>query len=195
MSDKGHPYRGVLYAGLMLTEDGPQLIEYNARFGDPECQVLMLRMESDIVPALMSAARRDLSDVGLDWSDDVAMTVVMAAKGYPGSYEKNTLIEGLDAAEQNGAVVFHAGTKAEAGDILATGGRVLNVTARGAASHRPNKTPMPPLIKSTGLAASTGQILAGAKWPARKNLNSRRRLQKIQHRISVAAFLQHNKSW
>ncbi|MGC6471464.1 MAG: phosphoribosylamine--glycine ligase [Parvibaculales bacterium] len=131
MSDKGHPYRGVLYAGLMLTEDGPQLIEYNARFGDPECQVLMLRMESDIVPALMSAAKGDLSDVGLDWSDDVAMTVVMAAKGYPRSYEKNTLIEGLDAAEQNGAVVFHAGTKAEAGDILATGGRVLNVTARG----------------------------------------------------------------
>ena len=132
MADKGHPYRGVLYAGLMLTGDGPQLIEYNARFGDPECQVLMMRLESDIVPALMSAANGDLTDIGLDWSDDVAMTVVMAAKGYPGSYEKNTQIQGLEAAEQSGAVVFHAGTKAEDGKIFATGGRVLNVTARGA---------------------------------------------------------------
>ena len=131
MRDKGQPYRGVLYAGLMLTESGPQLIEYNARFGDPECQVLMMRLESDIVPALMATACGDLSEIGLDWSQDTAMTVVMAAQGYPGSYEKNTEIKGLDKAEETGAVVFHAGTKADNGKILATGGRVLNVTARG----------------------------------------------------------------
>mgnify|MGYP001105031013 CR=1 FL=1 len=132
MSDKGHPYRGVLYAGLMLTDTGPQLIEYNARFGDPECQVLMMRLESDIVPALLCAATGDLTGIGLDWSSDVAMTVVMAANGYPGTYEKNTLIEGLAEAERNGAVIFHAGTKTEKGQTLAIGGRVLNVTARGA---------------------------------------------------------------
>ncbi|MGC6476178.1 MAG: phosphoribosylamine--glycine ligase [Parvibaculales bacterium] len=131
MRDKGHPYRGVLYAGLMLTESGPQLIEYNARFGDPECQVLMLRLESDIVPALMATACGDLSEIGLDWSQDFAMTVVMAAQGYPGSYEKNTEIKQLDKAEETGAVVFHAGTQADNDKILATGGRVLNVTARG----------------------------------------------------------------
>ncbi len=127
MSDKGYSYQGVLYAGLMLTDKGPQLIEYNARFGDPECQVLMMRLKSDILPPLLAAAKGDLSDIKLDWSSDTAMTVVMAAKGYPGAYKKNTLIQGLDAAEATGAVIFHAGTKEKDGKIYATGGRVLNI--------------------------------------------------------------------
>lgn len=131
MADKGHPYKGVLYAGLMLTDEGPKLIEYNARFGDPECQVLMLRLQSDIVPALMATATGDLSGIGLDWSDETVMTVVMAANGYPGTYNKGTEIKNLKAAETDGTVIFHAGTKAEGDKILATGGRVLNVTARG----------------------------------------------------------------
>ena len=131
MARRGAPYRGVLYAGLMLTPDGPKLVEYNARFGDPECQVLMLRMQSDIVPALEAAATGSLNAMTLDWHDDVAMTVVMAADGYPGSYDKGSVIGGLDKVSDE-AVVFHAGTARDAdGTVTATGGRVLNVTARG----------------------------------------------------------------
>ena len=132
MADKGSPYRGVLYAGLMLTEDGPKLVEYNARFGDPECQVLMLRLKSDLVPALMATAQGDISDLQLEWHDEDAMTVVMAAQGYPGSYSKGTQIKGLDAAEADADTqIFHAGTKIEDGKTLAVGGRVLNVTSKG----------------------------------------------------------------
>ena len=131
MARRGAPYRGVLYAGLMLTPDGPKLVEYNARFGDPECQVLMLRMKSDILPALEAAATGSLKDMTLDWHDEVAMTIVMAANGYPGSYDKGSVIGGLDKVSEE-AVVFHAGTARQAdGAVLATGGRVLNVTARG----------------------------------------------------------------
>ena len=131
MKRRGHPYRGVLYAGLMLTQDGPKLVEYNARFGDPECQVLMLRMKSDIVPALEAAATGSLKDIALDWHDDMAMTVVMAAQGYPGAYDKGSVIGGLDRISDE-AMVFHAGTaRADDGTVTATGGRVLNVTARG----------------------------------------------------------------
>ena len=131
MKRRGHPYRGVLYAGLMLTQDGPKLVEYNARFGDPECQVLMLRMKSDIVPALEAAATGSLKDIALDWHDDMAMTVVMAAQGYPGAYDKGSVIGGLDRVSDE-AMVFHAGTaRADDGTVTATGGRVLNVTARG----------------------------------------------------------------
>jgi phosphoribosylamine--glycine ligase len=116
----------------MVTNDGPQLIEYNVRFGDPECQVLMLRLMSDLVPALLAARDGQLKNFDLRWYDDAALTVVMAAKGYPGNYERGTLIEGLDAAAQvEGVEIFHAGTKAEANRILANGGRVLNVCARG----------------------------------------------------------------
>ena len=129
MADDGCPYTGVLYAGLMLTADGPKLLEYNVRFGDPECQVLMTRLRSDIVPALVAACDGVLESFDLRWSDDAAMTVVLAAKGYPGSYEKGTEIKGLDAAAETGATVFHAGTKADGEKILAVGGRVLNVTA------------------------------------------------------------------
>jgi phosphoribosylamine--glycine ligase len=131
MSRRGAPYRGVLYAGLMLTPQGPKLVEYNARFGDPECQVLMLRLQSDIVPALEAAATGSVANMTLDWHDDAAMTVVMAAEGYPGSYEKGTVINGLDNVDE-ATIVFHAGTaRDEDGTITATGGRVLNVTARG----------------------------------------------------------------
>jgi phosphoribosylamine--glycine ligase len=128
----GAPYKGVLFAGLMITSDGPKLIEYNARFGDPETQVLMLRLMSDLVPALIAARDGQLKSFDLRWYPDAALTVVMAAKGYPGDYARGTVIEGLEAAaEVDGVEIFHAGTRAEGGRILANGGRVLNVTALG----------------------------------------------------------------
>ncbi len=132
MAARGTPFKGVLFAGLMITADGPKLIEYNVRFGDPETQVLMLRLKSDLLPALVATADGVLKTFDLRWHDDAAMTVVMAAKGYPGSYAKNTEIRGLDAAGAvDGVEVFHAGTAREGGKMLATGGRVLNVSARG----------------------------------------------------------------
>jgi phosphoribosylamine--glycine ligase len=132
LSAMGTPYKGVLYAGVMVTADGPKLVEYNARFGDPECQVLMLRMMSDLVPALLACADGQLKNFSLRWYDDVALTVVMATKGYPGAYENGTRIAGLDrAAKIDGVEVFHAGTKASGDWILANGGRVLNITASG----------------------------------------------------------------
>jgi phosphoribosylamine--glycine ligase len=132
MAAMGAPYKGVLYAGLMLTATGPKLIEYNVRFGDPECQVLMLRLMSDLVPALIAARDGVLRNFDLRWYPDAALTVVMAAKGYPGTFARGTVIEGLaEAAAVEGVEIFHAGTKAEGGRILANGGRVLNVCALG----------------------------------------------------------------
>jgi phosphoribosylamine--glycine ligase len=132
MAAMGAPYKGVLYAGLMLTAGGPKLIEYNARFGDPECQVLMLRLMSDLLPALLAARDGVLRNFDLRWYPEPALTVVMAANGYPGSYERGTAIEGLaEAAAVEGVEIFHAGTKADGGRILANGGRVLNVCALG----------------------------------------------------------------
>ena len=133
MADEGNPYSGVLYAGLMLTEQGPKLIEYNARFGDPECQVLMMRLESDLVELLLACADNKLSSIEPPrFSGDVAMTVVMAAEGYPGTPKKGGRIDHIPAAEAGGAKVFHAGTALSADGVLtATGGRVLNVTAKG----------------------------------------------------------------
>ena len=132
MKARGTPFRGVLYAGVMLTEQGPKLIEFNVRFGDPECQVLMLRMMSDIVPAVLAACDGELKHFDLRWFPDAAVTVVMAAKGYPGDYRKGSRIEGLDdAAKVDGVEIFHAGTIAKDGAILANGGRVLNVCAVG----------------------------------------------------------------
>jgi phosphoribosylamine---glycine ligase len=131
MIDKGTPYKGVLYAGLMITHKGPFLIEYNARFGDPECQVLMMRLESDLLEALIACAEGTLDQVSLKWSEDPALLVVMAAKGYPATYETGTVIQGIDRAETTGAVVFHAGTSRHNGEIVAHGGRVLGVAARG----------------------------------------------------------------
>jgi phosphoribosylamine---glycine ligase len=132
MAAMGVPYKGVLYAGLMITKEGPKLIEYNVRFGDPECQVLMLRLMSDLVPALFGCCDGVLKNFDLRWYPDAALTVVMAAKGYPGSYAKGSVIEGLDAAGAlDGVEIFHAGTKAERGRILANGGRVLDISALG----------------------------------------------------------------
>ena len=132
MKDKGMPYKGVLFAGLMITAEGPKLIEYNVRFGDPETQVLMMRMMSDLVPALMAAVDGELQHFDLRWYPQSALTVVMAAKGYPGDYIKGSVISGLDeAGSLEGVEIFHAGTKSDGARILANGGRVLNVTAIG----------------------------------------------------------------
>jgi phosphoribosylamine---glycine ligase len=133
MAADGVPFRGVLFAGLMVTADGPKLLEFNVRFGDPECQVLMMRLRSDLVPALVAACDGVLGHFDLRWHDDAALVVVMASKGYPGAYEKGSEIDGLAAAEADAAVtIFHAGTAAEDGRIVAVGGRVLGVTAIGA---------------------------------------------------------------
>jgi len=133
MRSMGAPYKGVLYAGLMITAQGPKLIEYNVRFGDPECQVLMPRLKSDLLPALIAARDGMLKNFDLRWDAQAALTVVMAAKGYPGTYAKGSAIEGLEAAAAvEGVEIFHAGTKADGNRILANGGRVLNVTALGA---------------------------------------------------------------
>ncbi|MZR29249.1 phosphoribosylamine--glycine ligase [Sneathiella litorea] len=132
MKDRGIPFTGVLYAGLMITTDGPKLIEYNVRFGDPECQVLCARIDSDLLPALIATSNKGLADLTLQWRDETALVVVMAADGYPGSYEKNTLIQGLDeAAEIDDVLVYHAGTKRDGDTVLATGGRVLGITGMG----------------------------------------------------------------
>ena len=131
MREEGHPYQGVLFAGLMLTAEGPKLIEYNARFGDPECQVLMMRLQSDLVPILLACATGSLEGVRIDLADETALTVVMAASGYPGTPEKGGTIA-LNDAEAEGAKVFHAGTARKDGALVANGGRVLAVTATGA---------------------------------------------------------------
>ncbi|WP_321831771.1 phosphoribosylamine--glycine ligase [Thalassovita sp.] len=133
MADRGMPYQGVLYAGLMIKDGQPRLVEYNVRFGDPECQVLMLRLGAQALDLMQACAEGRLTEAQVNWADDHAMTVVMAAKGYPGAYEKGSVINGLDTLpETSTEMCFHAGTGAKDGQIIATGGRVLNVTARGA---------------------------------------------------------------
>src|SRR5258705_12354329 len=132
MKAMGSPYKGVLFAGVMVTKDGPKLVEYNARFGDPETQVLMIRMMSDLLPAPIASADGQLKNFSLRWFDDVALTVIMATMGFPGSYGNGSVISGLDdAAKVEGVEIFHAGTVAKDGQILASGGRVLNVCAMG----------------------------------------------------------------
>ena len=136
MKEAGMPYSGVLYAGLMLSRDGPKLIEYNARFGDPECQVLMLRLEDDLAELLLACAENRLGGCAPPrFSRATALTVVMAANGYPGSPSRGGTIAGLAAAEATGAKVFHAGTALRNGLLVANGGRVLNVTALGGSVH------------------------------------------------------------
>ncbi len=133
MAQKGMPCDGVLFAGLMLTKHGPKLIEYNARFGDPECQVLMLRLKGDLLTLLLACAEGQLDKVSVRFRPEPALTVVMAAQGYPGEPLKGTEIRGLDkAAAMEGVTVFHAGTKVRNGKLVANGGRVLNVSATGA---------------------------------------------------------------
>ena len=132
MARDGCPFKGVLYAGLMLTADGPKLLEYNVRFGDPECQPLMMRLKSDLVPVLLAARDGMLNQVDLRWHDETALCVVMAARGYPDAPQRGSEIRGLDAAAQEPETkVFHAGTRRDGGRILADGGRVLGVTALG----------------------------------------------------------------
>jgi phosphoribosylamine--glycine ligase len=128
---EGITYKGVLYAGLMITEDGPKTLEFNVRFGDPETQVILPRMKSDLAELLMAAAKGDLSGRSVEWEEDECVCVVLASAGYPGGYEKGKKISGLKEAEEAGAVVFHAGTKAENGEIYTSGGRVLNVVGKG----------------------------------------------------------------
>lgn len=131
MIARGMPFNGVLYAGLMMTKSGPELIEYNARFGDPECQVLMMRMKSDLLELLDAAARGDITGIVPQWHDNVALTVVMASNGYPAAYAKGTEIGNADTQNSESVQVFHAGTVRTDGKLLANGGRVLNITALG----------------------------------------------------------------
>jgi phosphoribosylamine--glycine ligase len=132
LAEAGTPFKGVLYAGLMIEDGAPKLIEYNVRFGDPECQALMLRLKSDLLPALLAVAEGRLDGIVLDWHEDPSLCVVMATKGYPGDYARGSEIRGLDTAgAEPGVAIFHAGTKRVGNRILADGGRVLGVTARG----------------------------------------------------------------
>lgn len=132
MAKRGTPFQGILYAGLMIKDGQPRLVEYNVRFGDPECQVLMMRLGAQAFDLIHAAAEGRLGDAQVNWANDHAVTVVMAANGYPGAYEKGSEIAGLETLPNDSMnVVFHAGTKAEDGKVLAVGGRVLNVTARG----------------------------------------------------------------
>ncbi|WP_376874168.1 phosphoribosylamine--glycine ligase [Albirhodobacter sp. R86504] len=133
MARRGTPFKGVLYAGLMIKDGQPRLVEYNVRFGDPECQVLMMRLGGQILDLLLACAQGRLDQIKVNWAEDHALTVVMAANGYPGDYAKGTVIKGLDALnESSNEMVFHAGTALKDGMITSNGGRVLNVTARGA---------------------------------------------------------------
>lgn len=133
MAKRGTPYEGVLYAGLMIEDGAPRLVEYNVRFGDPECQVLMMRLGAQALDLILACAEHRLADARVNWAEDHAMTVVMAANGYPGKYPHGTEISGLEAlADTSDAMMFHAGTKRQGRQIIASGGRVLNATGRGA---------------------------------------------------------------
>ena len=131
MSKEKKPYKGVLYAGLMITNDGPKLIEYNVRFGDPECQPLMVALKSNILDALVACTTETLDKIKLEWHNVATLTVVMAADGYPGSYQKGTEIKGVNTANKmDGVIVFHSGTESKKGKLIATGGRVLGITSK-----------------------------------------------------------------
>lgn len=132
MVKEGRPFRGVLFAGLMITKDGPKVIEFNARFGDPETQVVLPRLKTDLLDIILAAMDGKLGGVDLEWSDEAAVCVILASEGYPGAYPKGRRIEGIDQAEAAGALVFHAGTaQAEGGGFVTSGGRVLGVVGRG----------------------------------------------------------------
>ncbi|WP_439523075.1 phosphoribosylamine--glycine ligase [Marivita sp.] len=133
MAKRGTPFQGILFAGLMIEDGQPRLVEYNVRFGDPECQVLMMRLGAQAFDLLHACAEKRLSEAPVNWADDHAMTVVLASKGYPGPYEKGSVISGLEGLpEDSFRMMFHAGTTEKDGKIIASGGRVLNATARGA---------------------------------------------------------------
>ena len=140
MSNRGMPYQGVLYAGFMIKDGEPRLVEYNVRFGDPECQVLMMRLGAQALDAMIACAKGELDKIQLNWANDHALTIVYAANGYPGKYKKGTKILDLDQiSESTNVQIFHAGTKLEKNNIIASGGRVLNVTARGASLKEAHK--------------------------------------------------------
>ena len=132
MARRGTPYSGVLYAGFMIKDGQPRLVEYNVRFGDPECQVLMMRLGGQALDAMLATARGELAQMRLNWADDHAMTVVLAAQGYPGAYDKGSVITGAEPDPTSHTAMFHAGTARADGKLVANGGRVLNATARGA---------------------------------------------------------------
>ena len=142
LAELGHPYKGVLYAGLMIKDNHAKLVEYNIRFGDPECQVLMLRMKSDIVELMLECIDGEIKRNTLNWENDYCATVVMASDGYPGQFEKRTEIKGLDKISKDDSLqVFHASTIKEDGKVLANGGRVLSVTGKASSlSEALNKT-------------------------------------------------------
>jgi phosphoribosylamine--glycine ligase len=136
----GHPFQGVLFVGLMIDDEGPKLIEYNTRFGDPECQVLMMRLKEDLLVLLNAAVDGQLAHTSARWRDETALTVVMAARGYPASPEKGSVIRGVEAAATGVNVeIFHAGTAMRDGELIANGGRVLNVTAMGKSAGEAQK--------------------------------------------------------
>ncbi|HHT9130617.1 MAG TPA: phosphoribosylamine--glycine ligase [Candidatus Brocadiaceae bacterium] len=141
MKKENRPYRGVIYAGLMITSNGPKVLEFNARFGDPETQVLLMRMKSDLVPLLLSTAKNTLEEVAIEWNDGVSVCVVMASKGYPDKYEKGLPISGLETLKGlDNVQVFHAGTSMKDGKVVTNGGRVLGVTALGKDIQEAQKT-------------------------------------------------------
>lgn len=131
MAEDGIVYKGILYAGLMITDEGPKVVEFNCRFGDPEAQVVLPRLQSDVVPIMLACREGVLSNLTLDYDDRACVTVVMASPGYPGSYPKGIAISGIESAEETGAIVFHAGTASNDGSLVTSGGRVLSVTALG----------------------------------------------------------------
>lgn len=132
MKKLGCPFTGILYAGLMITNEGPKLIEYNVRFGDPECQVILPRLKTDLLSLIVNCCRNKLSESIVEWNKNYALTIVMASEGYPGSYKKDQLITGIDSAEENpNTTIFHAGTKKSGNSIMTNGGRVLSVTCFG----------------------------------------------------------------
>jgi phosphoribosylamine--glycine ligase len=140
MAEMGHPFQGVLFVGLMIDDEGPKLIEYNTRFGDPECQVLMMRLKEDLLVLLNAAVDGQLAHTSARWRDETALTVVMAARGYPASPEKGSVIRGVEAAATGVNVeIFHAGTAMRDGELIANGGRVLNVTAMGKSAGEAQK--------------------------------------------------------
>ena len=189
MRARGSPYRGVLYAGLMITSAGPKLIEFNCRFGDPECQVLMPRLKSDLLPALIAARDGILDSVDLRWSSETALCVVMAAKGYPGAYAKGTEIKGLDRARHiEGVEIFHAGTTAGTAVFSPMVGASWIFARLARTSSRRRSAHIVPSQASIGRTDFAAAILAGGRSPANE-LFSRRMLLALSLLFLVAGLL------
>ncbi len=165
MAARGAPFRGILFAGLMITAERPKLIEYNTRFGDPECEVLMPRLASDLVALMLAAVDGRLGQVEVRWHDLAALTVVMCGQGYPGEPKKGGLIEGIDDAEAlEGVVVFQAGTAERDGVLVGNGGRVLNLVGLGATWSRRGIGLMPPSTAYVGRTAFAVATSVGGRW-------------------------------